>query len=158
MSDASTPNPNPYSAPSSLEPTIEGVAPPGRPADFRTARSLANWQLFFAILCFLAFGLIVLYIGVVLVFVGGWNTRGLLSLSILIGICMTGMFTLVYLVVGLLFVRGSSAAKRFSNTPDRATLVAMMESQVWLWRTIGGITLVGMGLWLVGMLLAMLVG
>lgn len=158
MSDASTPNPNPYSAPSSLEPAVEGAAPPGRAADFRTARSLSNWQLFFAILSFLAFGLIVLYVGVVLILIGGWNVRGMLSASMVIGVGMTGVFTLMYLVVGLLFVRGSAAAKRFSNAPDRTTLVAMMESQLWLWRTIGGITLVGMAIWLVGMLLAMFVG
>ncbi len=125
----------------------------GRPNRYQHARSMSQWQMFFAVVCFLLFGLLTLYIGLMLVLVGGGNARSVLSGSLSMASCVIGLMTLVYLVLGLLFVRGATAAKRFSNIPDPTTLVAMLESQLWLWRTVGGLTLVGMAMWLVGMLL-----
>ncbi|WP_068130181.1 hypothetical protein [Roseimaritima ulvae] len=125
---------------------------------FRQALSLSRWQMFFAVVCFVVFGLVALYLLMMLIVVGGMNGGGMMLGRMSFATCLTGLFTLIYVVVGMLFVRSSMNARKFSQAPQATTLVAMLESQLWLWRIIAGLSFLALGMWLVGMSLAMFVG
>ncbi len=130
MSDNLDPSPdfNPYQASASETPQLHQA-----PHTEQSARSLARWQIFFAVLlaiCFLgSFGLMAFSVlafndGDVIAMIGGLG-------------CVMLILTMLFLLPAILLWLAARTAREFANSPDSERLAKLISSQLTLWRAIG---------------------
>lgn len=144
---------NPYASPVSRE---SGHSPAGSGGveSQRIVRAMQQtrpWVLLFAVLAFIATGLVGLYMLLSMVTMLKAPLAGMMSLLIF------GIYGAIYGYMGMLLLKYSSACDKFSRSKKLGDLELALEAQRNFWKFAGILALIGIGLGLLAFLITMFV-